>query len=378
MPPRETLTSSHPVALDGKNAIWTHADTVKFLDFLISKSSAAGDGGNFKMSTFNAAAKFLNETRERGGHKTGKGCSNKYKNLRSTLAVVEHLKYHASGFTYSDEKGADIDDASASAWDTYIVQHPDAKKFRNKGWPYMNQMEKLVPSKAKGTHVFRPGAAADPIDSRMNTPAPADGASDQPHDGAAHSPAWDHFHEEEEEEEGNGAEKEKEKELEKEAESSDYDRSSVRASSSLSHGPECIKSLPLFLLAAAAANTLLLRLHRGEKGLPNVHATLQSFFATPAPAAAAPAAGATASGSSTNTQIYQPSPVRKTDAVLRAQRKEHYLGPSNLAIICDILGSSAAKADIYNALVVDAVRIGWIQEQLHQHTAAQGLDFSTV
>jgi hypothetical protein len=91
-----------------------------------------------------------------------------------------------------------------------------------------------------------------------------------------------------------------------------------------------------------------------------------------APAAAEPAA-ATAPG--VNTQIFQPSPVRKTDAIIRAQKLETYLLPSDLAILVNILGNSAAKADLYNALIIDAVRVGWVQDQLRKHTREEGLDF---
>lgn len=99
--------------------------------------------------------------------------------LRKTYAVIEHIKLHASGFTWDDTRGACIDVASQSAWQTYVKQHPDAKPFRNKGWTHLARMEKLVPSQAKGTHVFRPSQATtldDQEDDRQSTdpPSPAD------------------------------------------------------------------------------------------------------------------------------------------------------------------------------------------------------------
>lgn len=84
--------------------------------------------------------------------------------LRKTLKVVDHLKNHASGFTYDDENGANIGIAEQNAWEVYVKVHRDAKPFRTKGWPYLAKMEQLVPSQAKGAHVFRPSQAVAPTD----------------------------------------------------------------------------------------------------------------------------------------------------------------------------------------------------------------------
>ncbi|KAJ6549720.1 hypothetical protein B0H19DRAFT_951617 [Mycena capillaripes] len=183
--PSPTSSSEGPAAaaitIDKQNAVWTHGDVVAYLDFLITKVASAGEGGNFKMPVFNAAAKLMNSRRTSGGVKTGKGCQNKYTGLRKTLKVVDHLKNHASGFTYDDENGANIGIAEQNAWEVYVKVHRDAKPFRNKGWPYLAKMEQLVPSQAKGAHVFRPSQAvapADPLDidsQRGDTPPTPDG-----------------------------------------------------------------------------------------------------------------------------------------------------------------------------------------------------------
>lgn len=65
-----------------QNAIWTEPDVVAFLDFLISRASSAGDGGNFKMPVFKAAAPVVNAVRTRGGIKTAKSCHGKFKGVR--------------------------------------------------------------------------------------------------------------------------------------------------------------------------------------------------------------------------------------------------------------------------------------------------------
>ncbi|KAJ7504921.1 hypothetical protein B0H11DRAFT_1660568, partial [Mycena galericulata] len=137
------------------NAIWTDADVIAFLDFLISKIASAGDGGNYKMTTFNAAKDVLNKIRTRGGLKTAKSCQGKYKALRKTFGIIENIRTNngSSGFTWTEAHGASIDVGTAAAWAEYVKQHPDAKPFRNKGWPFLSRMEQLVPSQAKGTHV---------------------------------------------------------------------------------------------------------------------------------------------------------------------------------------------------------------------------------
>ena len=192
-----------------ENAAWTDQDVVALLDILIRNMASAGDGGNFKMSVFNSASAELNKVITRGGHKTGKSCQNKYKSvrllwlfysfllicfilqLRKTLEAILHIKYQASGFTWDDERGADIDIASDAAWTTYVKQHPGAKPFRNKGWVHLAQMEQLAPSKARGCNVFRaPQAVAEDHDTvldRDDTPPPL---RDLRAEGLG-SPSWD-------------------------------------------------------------------------------------------------------------------------------------------------------------------------------------------
>ncbi|KAF7346961.1 Myb-DNA-bind-3 domain-containing protein [Mycena venus] len=380
MPPHNTSTqpSSGPImtidASKKEKAAWTHEDVVKFLDYLISQVATAGDGIHFQTKTYTAAARLLNESRVRGAAKTAKGCLNKFNGLRKTHQVIDHLVNHASGFTYSEKNGADIDDASEAAWASYLISHPDAKPFRNKGWPYFDKMEQLASPRTRTTRIRVMGILPPP-------------------GGVPGSPTvWpDELPEEDEDDEG-----------EKEKENSDEDRSSVSptpTSRSSSSGGGRKRAAMATTPIQGNGPAKRVRYSAGAHAFGSIAAAAhnmneilggwQSIFAAPA-AAAAPVAGAPVSSTSgsnanatvnananANTQIYQPSPVRKTDALLRAQRLENYLAPSDLAIICDILGNSVAKADIYNALVVDAVRVGWVQDQLRKHTLEGGLDFST-
>jgi hypothetical protein len=63
------------------NATWTPADETAFIEFLHEHKAAAGDGGNFKATTYEAAAAVLEAKRTKGGPKTAKSCSNKWNSV---------------------------------------------------------------------------------------------------------------------------------------------------------------------------------------------------------------------------------------------------------------------------------------------------------
>ncbi|KAJ7898497.1 hypothetical protein B0H13DRAFT_2337430 [Mycena leptocephala] len=337
--PSPTSSSEGPAAaaitIDKQNAVWTHGDVVAYLDFLITKVASAGEGGNFKMPIFNAAAKLMNARRTSVGLKTGKGCQNKYTGLRKTLKVVDHLKNHASGFTYDDENGANIGIAEQNAWEVYVKVHRDAKPFRNKGWPYLAKMEQLVPSQAKGAHHGdmppSPDAPFSPSVWDMEKPDYQGGDDDD-----------------------DDEERENEKEKEPEEQRSN-------------------SPTPIGTGRKRAATTTPLqppkRVRRsgGADSLSNIAAACHEFnditsgfrpmFTTP-PKLRQPYRHGSGSGSCHTT--FQPSPVRKANAVDRAQELEAYLASSDLAILLDILGKI----------------VGWVQDQLRKQMMKEGLDLS--
>ncbi|KIK76165.1 hypothetical protein PAXRUDRAFT_170715, partial [Paxillus rubicundulus Ve08.2h10] len=55
----------------------------------------------------------------RGGTKTMKICRDKWKRLRSTYDTVKKI-CNTSGFTYSEDSGADIKDVSEHIWVDYM------------------------------------------------------------------------------------------------------------------------------------------------------------------------------------------------------------------------------------------------------------------
>lgn len=78
-----------------------------------------------------------------------------------------------SGWSWDDERGVDVSPATQGTWDAFVAAHPTAAQFRNRGWPFFDLMEALMPSAAKGTHVFRPGAASNRTDSSPSRKSPS-------------------------------------------------------------------------------------------------------------------------------------------------------------------------------------------------------------
>ncbi|KAF8952273.1 hypothetical protein BDZ97DRAFT_1682107 [Flammula alnicola] len=151
---------------DNGAAQWTTEDEVIFIDFLLLHAAAAGDGGNFKMVTFNAAAPVIEVKRVKGGPKTAKACQNKYNSLRRTFRAIQAIK-NRSGWTWSDETGASITPEMEDTWSDFLKVHKDAKPFKNKGWVHLKKVSLLMPATVKGKHIFRPSqglSGMDPFD----------------------------------------------------------------------------------------------------------------------------------------------------------------------------------------------------------------------
>ncbi|KAG1744742.1 hypothetical protein EDB19DRAFT_1906458 [Suillus lakei] len=113
-------------------AVWSKAEEITLLEFLLQVLPSSGDGG-FKLATFNQASVHL-KTRhphQRGAEKSGGVCKNKWTALGKAYRSVIEIKC-MSGFTWSDEHGAGITDRKDDS-------HPNTKPFMS-----------------KGSHVFRP------------------------------------------------------------------------------------------------------------------------------------------------------------------------------------------------------------------------------
>ena len=64
-----------------KNTIWDERETDKMMEYLGDNTASAGDGGNFKDSTYQAAATYIAPYHKSGPIKTAKHVKGKYKSV---------------------------------------------------------------------------------------------------------------------------------------------------------------------------------------------------------------------------------------------------------------------------------------------------------
>ena len=64
-----------------ENAIWDESETDKMMEYLRDNAASAGDGGNFKDSTYQAAATYIAPYHKSGPIKTAKHVKGKYKSV---------------------------------------------------------------------------------------------------------------------------------------------------------------------------------------------------------------------------------------------------------------------------------------------------------
>ncbi|PPQ71303.1 hypothetical protein CVT26_011953 [Gymnopilus dilepis] len=148
---------------DGAKCHWTLPEEIALLNHLIECHAAAGDGSSFTGTTFAGACPLVNALRKKGALKTAKACHNKF-----NTAIKSK-----SGWTWSDETGASITPEMEPQWAAFLKANPKAKPFKNKGWVHLEKMTRLMPSKAKGTHVFCPSQGT----TGLYVPEPADATS---------------------------------------------------------------------------------------------------------------------------------------------------------------------------------------------------------
>ncbi|KAJ7917928.1 hypothetical protein B0H13DRAFT_2439608 [Mycena leptocephala] len=138
-----SATSDAPTLPTTGDAVWLHPDEKSLIEYLLDNQAAAGDNGNLRQ----------------GGPKTSKSCEQKYRVLRKFWGFVDVIK-GVSGWTWSDKEGVSVTPATQGTWDAWVAKNKQAARFENKGWPFYDLMAPLMPQKAKGSNVFRAGAAS--------------------------------------------------------------------------------------------------------------------------------------------------------------------------------------------------------------------------
>jgi hypothetical protein len=79
------------------------------------------------------------------------------KKIHDALVLVVQKRYPgASGWTYDQQVGFSVCDDNREAWKEFSKQHTVFKPFANKGWEFFDDVKDILPTRARGVHVFNP------------------------------------------------------------------------------------------------------------------------------------------------------------------------------------------------------------------------------
>ncbi|KAF8214656.1 hypothetical protein K438DRAFT_2008884 [Mycena galopus ATCC 62051] len=339
--PTDASETPGPLGLPASGAAsWRQPeDEKKLIEYLLEHRAEAGDGTNFKATTFRGAATHL---------------------LRD-WGFVHHIK-SLSGFSWSDEHGANISAASQGTWDAWVAVNPKAARFRNKGWPFYDLLAPLMPSKAKGGNVFRAGAPAAAAE-RSSSPDWDLGALEQESgekdDGAGDSTSGDDA---DGPDVGGTADDEPGAHIDKD----DNETGSSSPVPSV-RGQKCpaIQSSTYRKKPRVSASAQgLVDLTRTAAEFNEIMGSIRDIFASGSNLpAASTASNAAPLNPVPSTSLFQSSPQRHSAAIGRV-RGETWLGTSERTALVRIL-RDIHKVDEYNGVYdEEEMRIIWILEEL--------------
>ncbi|KAF8576712.1 hypothetical protein K439DRAFT_1622647 [Ramaria rubella] len=141
-----------------KAAAWVLEDDIVLINLLIDHKAEAGEGGNFKKSTWMAVAGVMVDWPSTRGLKTWEAFRSRWIKLRKDYNLALQLKQNLSGFTFVDQEGVVVDDESV--WSKFASKNHEAVQVRRVGFPCFELMSSLMPSAARGTHVYRASTLA--------------------------------------------------------------------------------------------------------------------------------------------------------------------------------------------------------------------------
>ncbi|KAJ7732370.1 hypothetical protein DFH07DRAFT_780974 [Mycena maculata] len=313
------------------NSSWSHNDITVLLEYLVQHKAEAGDGCSFKATTFRGAVIAVNAIRTKGGPKDHTSCATKYSSVIMTM----------SGWAWDETKGVDVTSATQGTWDAFVAANPLASRFRNRGWPYYHLFLPLMPTKAKGTHAFRPAMGVV-----------AQGGESPPR--RSPSPDWD-----QQQLEADFARKRSAGHVEPNSDDLDND------DTDLEHGmgpPPSSSPAPSLSSKRAAAQPVSAN-HRKKPRLSGSSRALQDIAS----------AATDFNGIMGNFRAILAGPAQApvdvvAPAAVMAAQKEKWLPPKeHLAFINFISDKdNMNKADTYNALEDEEIRIPWVIDQLRE------------
>ncbi|KAJ7477741.1 hypothetical protein B0H11DRAFT_2424779 [Mycena galericulata] len=316
------------------------------------------DGGNFPTAVWNEASALLAPMLKDGGPKTDdekwqracpKVCRNKYTQLRGVFKIVREIK-KVSGWHWDDNTGASITADTKSSWDDYVRVHPNAKPFRNKGWPYYSQLEGLVPPETSGIHIYRPSQGTGAGDSDKDL-VPSDDNDEQ---------------EDEDNNGGNNDEQEYEEMSHPRCARPPSPRWDIENSSS---SPNTATSQVFFFFLSGS--TSFDAPARKQRQAATTGPSRRLRPSAPGPAALSQLASSVTDVSESLRSALGPpdrgglpaTPKRQMNAMARAQKLEGWLGDEKLAAF--------HAADAYSTLTNDALRRAWITRRLKKTLGAE-------
>ncbi|KAF9455145.1 hypothetical protein BDZ94DRAFT_1180587, partial [Collybia nuda] len=126
----------------------------------------------FKKPTFQHATESVALLAVNGQTKDVKSCQNKWMAVSLFFIVVVMAIQSISGWHWDDTTCASITANTASSWDDYVKKHPEAKPFRNHGWPHLNKFLDIMPSTPAGANVYHP-STSQPLPSTLISQPPS-------------------------------------------------------------------------------------------------------------------------------------------------------------------------------------------------------------
>ncbi|KAG1908674.1 uncharacterized protein F5891DRAFT_1180214 [Suillus fuscotomentosus] len=133
-----------------EHTIWSLNDESWLIQHISTHRTKGGEGLNFD-KTFWAAtsAAMAADQSMQGCVKTSEACQSKWSQIHRTFNVVDRLANY-SRIDFSLEHSANITEASESVWTDLVKSIPQAKQYKNKGWPHYDTLKDILPSKERG------------------------------------------------------------------------------------------------------------------------------------------------------------------------------------------------------------------------------------
>ncbi|KIN94545.1 hypothetical protein M404DRAFT_167969, partial [Pisolithus tinctorius Marx 270] len=126
---------------------WNHEETAALVRFLHDNRHEAGDNGNFKMATYQAAALHIANYCTDGPPKNYQAVRNKWTGyIRKIYRDIEYYRAQPSGAHWDNEKGANIQGQHAEqVFEDFVKSHPLIRQFKTSGWDLYPYVADIIP-----------------------------------------------------------------------------------------------------------------------------------------------------------------------------------------------------------------------------------------